>query len=84
MDHDTHTELTRAWRAIIAAPEPRKARALAVLQDMSAVDYAKTGTTIKQGLGAKDKSVGIRLAAELGESFRRNYAKAEAIANGAE
>ena len=72
------------WRAIIAAPEPRKARALAVLQDMSAVDYAKTGTTIKQGLGAKDKSVGIRLAAELGESFRRNYAKAEAIANGAE
>lgn len=84
MAHDTHTELTRAWRAIIAAPEPRKSRALAALQDMSAVEYAKTGTTIKQGLGAKDKSIGIRLAAELGESFRRNYAKAEAIAEGRE
>jgi iron(III) transport system substrate-binding protein len=84
MGHDTHTELTRAWRAIIAAPEPRKSRALAVLQDMSGVDYAKAGTTIKQGLGAKDKSVGIRLAAELGESFRRNYARAEAIAEGRE
>jgi iron(III) transport system substrate-binding protein len=84
MGHDTHTELTRAWRAIIAAPEPRKSQALAVLQDMSAVDYAKAGTTIKQGLGAKDKSVGIRLAADLGESFRRNYARAEAIAEGRE
>jgi ABC-type Fe3+ transport system substrate-binding protein len=84
MAHDTHTELTRAWRAIIAAPEPRKSQALAALQDMSAVDYAQAGTTIKQGLGAKDKSIGIRLAAELGESFRRNYARAEAIAEGRE
>jgi iron(III) transport system substrate-binding protein len=84
MCSDTHAELTQAWRAIIAAPEPRKARALAVLQDLSAVDYARTGGAIKQGLGAKDKSIGIRLAAELGESFRRNYEKAEAIALGRE
>ena len=84
MCSDTHTELAQAWRAIIAAPEPQKSRALAVLQDLSAVDYARTGGAIKQGLGAKDKSVGIRLAAELGESFRQNYAKAEAIALGRE
>jgi iron(III) transport system substrate-binding protein len=84
MAHDTHPELTRAWRAIIAAPEPRKSRALSALQDMAAVDYAKAGSVIKQGLGAKDKSVGIRLAAELGETFRRNYARAEAIAEGRE
>jgi ABC-type glycerol-3-phosphate transport system substrate-binding protein len=84
MAHDTHHELTRAWRAIIAAPEPRKTRALEALQDMTAVDYAATGGAIKQALAAKDKSVGIRLAAELGESFRRNYARAEAIAEGRE
>jgi iron(III) transport system substrate-binding protein len=84
MCHDTHPELTQAWKAIIAAPEPRKSQALAVLQDLSAVDYARTGGAIKQGLGAKDKSVGIRLAAELGDTFRKNYARAEAIALGRE
>ncbi|MEN9661505.1 MAG: hypothetical protein RL324_454 [Verrucomicrobiota bacterium] len=82
MCSDTHTELAQAWRAIIAAPEPQKSRALAVLQDLSVVDYARAGGAIKQGLGAKDKSVGIRLAADLGEHFRQNYARAEAIAKG--
>jgi hypothetical protein len=51
---------------------------------MAAVDYARSGGAIKQGLAAKDKSVGIRLAAELGEIFRKNYARAEAIAEGRE
>ena len=51
---------------------------------MSAVDYAKASGAIKQALGSKNKADGIRLASELGETFRRNYARAEAIAEGRE
>lgn len=84
MCQDTHGELKRAWRAIIAAPEPAKSRALAVLQDLHAVDYAQTTGAIRARLGAKDKVEEVRLAKELGEAFRRNYARAEAVARGEE
>jgi iron(III) transport system substrate-binding protein len=80
MCQDTHTELVSAWRAIIAAPEPAKARALAALQDLSAVDYARTSQEIRARLGSKDKVDEVRLARELGEHFRAIYARAEAIA----
>lgn len=82
MCQDTHTELKRAWRAIIAAPEPRRAEALAVLQDLRAVDYAAIQGEIRRRLGARDKVEEVRLAKELGEMFRRNYERAEAIARG--
>lgn len=82
MCQDTHVELKSAWRAIIEAPEPAKSRALAVLQDMSAVEYDRVGKDIKARLGSKDKVNEVRLAKELAENFRRNYARAEAIARG--
>lgn len=81
---DTQGGLKQAWRAIIEAPEPAKSRALAVLQDLSAVDYERATTAIRTRLRAKDKVEEIRLAKELGDVFRRNYARAEAMARGAE
>lgn len=80
MCQDTHVELARAWRAIIAAPEPAKTRALAVLQDLSDVDYDRIQGPIRGRLGAKDKVEEVRLAKELAEGFRRNYARAEELA----
>jgi len=80
MCQDTHGELTRAWRAINAAPPAVRAEALAVLADLSAVDYDRTGKEIRAALGSKNKVDEIRMANELGATFRRNYARAEAIA----
>ena len=84
MCQDTHGELTRAWRAIHAAPEPAKSAALAAMQDMSAIDYDHTTQEIRARLGAKDKVEEVRVARELAEFFRANYARAEAIARGRE
>jgi ABC-type Fe3+ transport system substrate-binding protein len=83
MCQDTHTELTRAWQAVTAAPEPAKSRALAALQDMSAVDYDRTMGEIHRALNSKDKVDAIRMGNELGAFFRRNYARAEELAHGA-
>ncbi len=77
---DTHTELARAWRAINEAPLGRRAEALAVLQNLDAVSYGQVNGLIKQALNARDKTEEIRLARELGEHFRRQYAEAERIA----
>jgi hypothetical protein len=82
MCQDTHTELTEAWRAIHRAPEPAKSAALAALQDLSAVTYDRTSQEIRARLGAKDKVEEVRLAKELGDAFRANYARAKAIARG--
>jgi ABC-type Fe3+ transport system substrate-binding protein len=75
---DTHKELTDAWRAIIAAGQP--ADALAVLQDLSAVDRAAASGRVKQALTAKDKTEELRLARDLGDHFRAQYKKAETLA----
>ncbi len=80
MCQDTHSELTSAWRAINAAPPEARAAALAVLADLSAVDYDRTGKEIRAALGSKNKVDEIHMANELGATFRRNYARAEAIA----
>ncbi|HEY0945370.1 MAG TPA: extracellular solute-binding protein [Opitutaceae bacterium] len=80
MCQDTHDELASAWRAIIAAGEPPEA--LAVLQDLSAVDYDAANGVIKRALNSKNKVDEIRLAKELGERFRAQYRRAEAIARG--
>jgi len=81
---DTHPELVRAWRAIIAAPEPARSRALAVLQDMSAVDYDQSLGPITKALTSKNLVDAIRLSRDLDDQFRRNYHRAEAIARGGE
>ncbi|MFT3870143.1 MAG: extracellular solute-binding protein [Nibricoccus sp.] len=75
---DTHAELTRAWKAIIAAGRPTEA--LAVLQDLSAVNLAAANGRIKQALSAKDKTEELKLARELGDHFRAQYRRAEEIA----
>ncbi len=75
---DTHKELTAAWRAIIAAGHP--ADALAVMQDLSAIDRAAAGGRIKNALSAKDKTEELRLSRDLGNQFRAQYQKAEALA----
>jgi len=80
MGQDSHTDLVRAWRAIIAAPEPAKSQALAALQDLSAVDYDHARGEIRQALGSKDKVDEVRIASQLGAVFRRNYAKALELA----
>jgi iron(III) transport system substrate-binding protein len=82
MCQDTHHELVDAWRAIIAAPEPAKARALAELQDLTAVNYDRASAEIKNALGSKNKVDEIRMANELAARFREHYARAEAIAKG--
>lgn len=83
MCQDTHAELKSAWRAIQAAPEPLRAQALAVLQDMSAISYERTTKDIRARLGSRNKVDEVRLAKDLAEGFRANYAKAQAIAEGA-
>jgi ABC-type Fe3+ transport system substrate-binding protein len=82
MCQDTQLELKDAWRAINATTEPAKSEALAVLQDMSAVNYDRATNEIRARLGAKDKVDEIRVAQELAEVFRANYRRAEAIARG--
>jgi iron(III) transport system substrate-binding protein len=84
MTEDTHQELASAWKAIIKAPEPAKSRALAVLQDVSSVDIEQTRGRIKKGLGSKNLVEQVSLARDLGETFRKNYEKAQRIAEGRE
>jgi hypothetical protein len=81
---DTHPELVSAWRAIIAAPEPAKGRALAALQDLSAVDYAASKGAITKGLTSKSLVDAVSLSRDLDAVFRANYRRAERIALGSE
>jgi iron(III) transport system substrate-binding protein len=84
MDIDTHAELAQAWKAILAAPEPRRTSALAVLQDLSAVDYDSARGRITASYVSKNKVDQVEQARELGEAFRKNYRRAERIARGLE
>src|ERR1700690_1398870 len=84
MDLDTHPELARAWKALIAAPEPRRGLALTAMQDMSRVDYGQALGRITAGIRSKNKVDQVEMARDLGEWFRANYARAERIALGRE
>lgn len=75
---DTHPDLVRAWRAVIAAGKPPEA--MAALQDVSAVDYEATLGRVKQALTSKNKVDEIRLANELGANFRAQYRRAAELA----
>ncbi len=78
MGFDVHAELTAAWKTIIDAGMPPEA--MAVLQDMSAIDYDTVRGTVKQVIGSRDKARELQLAKELGNHFRRQYAEAARIA----
>ena len=75
---DTHPELVKAWRAVIAAGMPPDA--MAVLNDMSAVSYDRVCGPVKNVLNSKNKVDEIRLANELGAVFRAQYRRAEELA----
>jgi len=75
---DLHPELVSAWRAIIAAGRPDDA--LAVLQDMSAVDYDTTAGEIKTALESRNKVDELALARRLGARFREQYRRAAELA----
>ena len=74
---DSHEEMKSAWLAIRDAGMP--ADALAVFADVSLVDYARAGKG-DPILDGPDALQAADRAAELGEWFRANYRKAEAIA----
>jgi ABC-type Fe3+ transport system substrate-binding protein len=78
MCQDDQPELVAAWRAIIAAGKPDQA--MAVLQDMSAVDYDKAAGEIKTALGSKNKLEEVALAKRLGKLFREQYRRAAELA----
>jgi len=84
MAEDTHEELVRAWRAIIAAPEPARARALAALQDLELVDYDHALGPITRALVSRNQVDEVNLARNLGERFRERYGLAERIAGAGE
>ena len=85
MCHDTHTELSDAWRAINApgVTLDNRQNAIATLQDMSAVGYDRAVSEIKKALGSKNKVDEILLAKELATRFREQYARAAELARGA-
>ncbi len=78
MCQDDQPELVAAWRAIIAAGKADQA--MAVLQDMSAVDYDKAAGEIKTALGSKNKLEEVALAKRLGKLFREQYRRAAELA----
>jgi iron(III) transport system substrate-binding protein len=76
---DSHEEMKSAWLAMRDAGMP--ADALAVFSDVSFVGYDKTGKG-DPVLDGADPLKAAEHAAALGERFRANYRKAEAIARG--
>jgi len=85
MCHDTHTELSHAWRQLNAPGVTAENRqlALAALQDLSAVSYDRATNEIKKALGSKNKVDEILLAKELATRFRQQYDRAAELARGA-
>ena len=73
---DSHDELKEAWSALSAAGFPPEA--MAVFEDVSAVNYATASGRIKESLGDKIKEV--QLAKELADGFRAQYRRAAEMA----
>jgi ABC-type Fe3+ transport system substrate-binding protein len=73
---DSHEELQDAWSALQAAQFP--ADAMQVFEDVSAVDYAAANGTVREALG--DRIREVRLARELADHFRAQYAEAARMA----
>jgi hypothetical protein len=77
---DSHEELKSAWHAMADAGMPPEA--LAVFSDVSIIPYSVAGKG-DPGLDSPDALKAAERATELGECFRANYRKAEAIARAA-
>lgn len=80
MFQDSHPELVSAWRAIQQATPAARAKAMAVLQDLTMVDYDHALHGVKAALNSKNQADEVRLARDLTERFRAQYRLAEAIA----
>lgn len=76
---DSHDELQRAWLAMRDAGFP--ADAMAVCFDVSAISYAKIGKG-DAVLDGNDPVAAAERSMQLGEWFRGNFRKAEAMAKG--
>ncbi len=79
---DTQPELKRAWRSLIAAGMP--AEALAVFQELTAVDYAATQGRIRSALRSPNKVEELLLAKELAQKFRDQYERTVELAEAAQ
>ncbi len=75
---DPHEEMKSAWLAMRDAGFPPDA--MAVFQDVSAVNYLISGKNGDAALDGKDALQAAERATELGEWFRLNYRRAEAVA----
>jgi ABC-type Fe3+ transport system substrate-binding protein len=75
---DAHPELVSAWTDVVGAGSPPDA--LAILQDLSLVDYAAASGPIRRALRSGDKVEELRLARELGVHFRAQYRRAAELA----
>jgi iron(III) transport system substrate-binding protein len=76
---DSHEEMKSAWRALRDAGMP--ADALAVFADVSVMPYSLGGKG-DPGFDGSDALQTAAHAARIGEWFRANYRKAEAMARG--
>ena len=74
---DSHEEMKSAWLALCEAGMP--VEALAVFSDVSVMDYARAGKG-DPILDGPDPLKAAQRASEIGEWFRTNYRKAEAMA----
>ncbi len=74
---DSHEEMKSAWRALRDAGMP--ADALAVFSDVSIIPYSLGGKG-DPGFDGNDALKTAEYAAHIGEWFRANYRKAEAMA----
>lgn len=75
---DTHHEQRDAWEAIIEAGMPPEA--LAVFEDVGAIDYEEALGPISDTLRARDKLREVELARKLAAHFRAQYQRAAALA----
>lgn len=75
---DAHREQRSAWRALVAAGFPPEATM--AFHDLSRAGYDEATGAINAVVRSRDKIAETRLARELGEVFRANYRRAEALA----
>lgn len=76
---DPHEELKASWAALSAAHFPPEA--MAIFEDVSAVDYAVASGRIRESLSG-DKIQEVQLAKELSDHFRAQYRRAALAAEG--
>ena len=79
---DSHDELKAARQAIAESDSADEARR--VLGDVSAVSHAEVMEKIVPMMKSSDPVEVVRFASDLGERFREQYRRAQALAEGRE